>query len=161
MNAASPATQTFSESHSLYPTTPGGEMEPTQCAALCHALIACGLFTLIVLSSSMIRPPPSAACHSSASQVNTSSAPPSPHKAQNLFFPFACSACLNSSRHGLQLIPGPGWLTISILSQKVGAIIQKSDVGTIRYGHQLVIHGVAGSHGRKLEGDFVGEIWLE
>src|SRR5258708_3915596 len=34
MNAASPATQTFSESHSLYPTTPGGEMEPTQWALL-------------------------------------------------------------------------------------------------------------------------------
>src|SRR5258707_662369 len=71
------------------------------------------------------------------------------------------SACLNASGHNLQLIAWPGWLTISILSQKVGAIIQKSDVGTIRYGHQLVVHGVAGSHGRKLEGDFVGEIWLE
>ena len=29
MNAASPAIQTFSESHSRYPTTPEGEMEPT------------------------------------------------------------------------------------------------------------------------------------
>src|SRR6202140_3852347 len=91
MNAASPATQTFSESHSLYPTTPGGEMEPTQCAALCHALIDCGLFTLIVLSSSMIRPPPSAACHSSAAQVNLSSAPPCHKKPKNFFFPLARS----------------------------------------------------------------------
>jgi hypothetical protein len=37
MNAASPATQTLSESHSLYPMTLGGEMEPTQRAAFCHA----------------------------------------------------------------------------------------------------------------------------
>src|ERR1700731_1279531 len=48
INAASPATQTFRESHSRYATTPGGEMEPTQCAALCHALTACGLLTLMV-----------------------------------------------------------------------------------------------------------------
>src|SRR5258708_3915595 len=86
---------------------------------------------------------------------------PLPHKPPKLFLTFGSFASLNPSRHGLQLIPCPGWLTISILSQKVGAIIQKSDVGTIRYGHQLVVHGVAGSHGRKLEGDFVGEIWLE
>ncbi len=86
---------------------------------------------------------------------------PLPHKPPKLLFTFGSFASLNPSRHGLQLIPGPGWLTISILSQKVGAIIQKPDVGTIRYGHQFVIHGVAGGHRRKVEGDFVGEIWLE
>src|SRR6266478_5458220 len=91
MNAASPATQTFSESHSLYPTTPGGEIEPTQCAALCHDRIACGLFTLITWSSSMMRPPPSDACHSSASQVNPSSAAPCHTKPQNCFLPLARS----------------------------------------------------------------------
>src|SRR3984893_14276398 len=91
MNAASPATQTFSESHSLYPITPGGEMEPTQCAALCHARIASGLFTLIVWFSSIIRPPPSAACHSSASQGNTSSAAPCQINPQNCFLPLARS----------------------------------------------------------------------
>src|SRR5258708_40013960 len=82
MNAASPATQTFCASHSSYPITLGGEIEPTQCAALCHARIARGLFTLIVLSSSMMRPPPSEPCHSSALQVNPSPPPchPNPQK---------------------------------------------------------------------------------
>src|SRR5580704_1972264 len=98
MNAASPATQTLSESHSLYPTTPGGEIVPTQCAALCHALIACGLFTLIVRSSSMICPPPSAACHSSASHVSPSSAAPCHTKPQNSFLPLARSpACIRAA----------------------------------------------------------------
>src|SRR6202007_327304 len=129
MNAASPAAHTFSESHSLYPTTPGGEMKPTQCAALRHARITCGLFTLIAWSSSMIRPPPSAACHSNALQVNPSSAAPCHQKPQNLFPPLGSSASLNSSRHHLQLIPCLGWLTISVQSQEVGAVIQKSDVG--------------------------------
>src|ERR1700739_5073994 len=105
MNAASPATQTLSESHSLYPTTLGGEMEPTHCAALCHALIACGLFTLMVRSGSMIRPPPSDACHSRALQVNASVAAPCHTKPQNCFLPLARSpACiragiLSSSSH--------------------------------------------------------------
>src|SRR5258708_12322542 len=75
MNAASPVIEAFSASHSLYPTTLGGEIEPTQRAALFHARIACVLFTLIVLSSSMMRPPPSEACHSSALQVKPSPAP--------------------------------------------------------------------------------------
>src|SRR5258707_6292008 len=70
-------------------------------------------------------------------------------------------ARLFSSRHTLQLIPCPGWLTISILSQKVGAIKQKPDVGTICHSHQLVIHGEARGYPRKLKGDFAGEIWLE
>src|ERR1700730_13273367 len=91
INAAPPATQTFSVSHSLYPTTLGGEIEPTQRAALCHAWIACGLFTLIVLSSSMIRPPPSEACHSSALQVKASEAAPCHTKPQDSFLPLARS----------------------------------------------------------------------
>src|ERR1700730_2896651 len=95
INAAPPATQTFSASHSLYPTTLGGEIEPTQRAALCHVRIACGLFTLLFLSSSIIRPPPSAACHSSPLQVKASVAAPCHRKPQNSFLPLARSpACI-------------------------------------------------------------------
>src|SRR5260370_580516 len=83
-----------------------------------------------------------------------------PPKTPNLFSSCAPAHAPHWGRHNPQLIPCPGWVTISILSQKVGAIIQESDVGTIRHGHQLVIHGVAGGYGRKLEGDLVGEIWL-
>src|SRR5882762_10898324 len=84
---------------------------------------------------------------------------PLPHKAPELFLTFGSFASLNSSRHPLKLIPCPGWFTISVLSQKVAAIIQKSDVGTIGHSHHLVIHGVAGGYGRKLHGDFAAEIW--
>src|ERR1700751_2906201 len=107
MNAASPDIQTFSESHSLYPTTLGGEMEPTQRAALCHALIVCGLFTLTVWSSSMIRPPPSDACHSKALQVSASTRAPCQTKPQNSLLPLARSpawiraAVVSSSSHVL------------------------------------------------------------
>src|SRR6266851_2304667 len=86
---------------------------------------------------------------------------PLPHKAPELFLTFGSFARLNPSRHHLQLIPGPGWLTISVLSQKVDAIKQKPDVGTIAHGHHLPIHRVAGGYGRKLARDFVGEMWLE
>src|SRR5712671_7996089 len=86
---------------------------------------------------------------------------PLPHKAPKLFLTFGSFARLNSSRHNLQLIPATWWLTISILPQKVGAIIQKSNVGSIRHGHQLVIHSVAGGYRRKLSGNFAGEVWLE
>src|SRR5271156_1148846 len=90
MNAA-PAIQTFSASASTYPLTPGGEMEPTQRAARCHARIALGLFTLMVLSFSMICPPPWEACHSSALQVNASVAPPCHTNPQNTFLLLARS----------------------------------------------------------------------
>src|SRR5260370_21354594 len=94
MNAASPVIEAFSASHSLYPTTLGGEIEPTQRAALFHARIACGLFTLIVLPSSMMRPPPSEACHSSALQVKPSPAPCHTNP-QNPLLPLAPSpACI-------------------------------------------------------------------
>src|ERR1700680_3800026 len=126
MNAALPAFQTLSESHCLYPTTAGGEMVPTQCAARCQARMTRGLLTLIVWSSPILGHPPR----------------------------------LNSSCHNLQIIPCPGWLTISILSQKVGAIVQKPDVGAIRHGHHLVIHRVDGRCRRKLRGDFPAEIWF-
>src|SRR6201995_2111707 len=102
MNAASPDIQTFSESHSLYPTTLGGEMEPTQRAALCHTLIVCGLFTLIVWSSSMITPPPPwDACHSKALQVNASTRPPCQTKPQKSLLPLARS---------------PAWIRAAIVS---------------------------------------------
>src|SRR5207244_11950351 len=60
---------------------------------------------------------------------------PLPHKSPKLFLTFGSFSSLNSRRHNFQLIPCPGWLTISVLSQKIGAVIQKSDVGTIRHGH--------------------------
>src|SRR5579864_3577506 len=86
---------------------------------------------------------------------------PLPHKAPKTLLTFGSFASLNSSRHPLQLIPGRGWLTISILSQEVGAVKQKPDVRTIRHGHQLLTHGVARGNLRKLKRYFVGEIWLE
>jgi len=55
---------------------PGGEIQPIQCLARCHARIAAGLFTLIVRSGSIILPPPAAACHSRALQVKASPAAP-------------------------------------------------------------------------------------
>src|SRR5579864_5717512 len=86
---------------------------------------------------------------------------PLPHKSPKTLLTLGSFASLNSGRHHLQLIPCPGWLTISIPSQEVGAIKQKPDVGTIRHGHQLLADGVARGYLRKLKGYFVGEIWLE
>jgi len=66
---------TFSESHSLYPTTLGGEnganpaRRPLPRPDRLRIIHADG-----PLSSSIILPPPSEACHSSALQVNSSSA---------------------------------------------------------------------------------------
>src|ERR1700719_1701680 len=105
INAAPPATQTFRASHSLYPTTLGGEIEPTQRAALCHVRIACGLFTLIVLSSSMIRPPPSAPLPFQPVACQSFGSAPLPYKAPKLFLTFGSFACLNPGRHTLQFIP--------------------------------------------------------
>src|SRR4029077_11945623 len=53
---------------------------------------------------------------------------PLPHKTPKLFPTLGSFAGLNSSSQNVQLIPCLGWLTISILSQKVGAIVQMSDV---------------------------------
>src|ERR1700752_2253843 len=90
-NAAFPACHMLPASHSLYVTTPGGEMEPTQCAALSHARMVRGLFTVTLpLSSSMV-PPPSDTCHSSALQVRASEGAPSQMKPQKSLFPFARS----------------------------------------------------------------------
>src|SRR5271168_1412666 len=58
---------------------------------------------------------------------------PLPHIAPKLLVTFGSFASLNSSGHRLQLIPCPGWLTISVLPQKVGAIVQNPDVGAIRH----------------------------
>src|ERR1700739_1493848 len=71
-NAAFPACHMLPASHSLYATTPGGEMEPTQRAALSHARMLCGLFTVTLPFSSIIVPPASDPCHSSALQVRAS-----------------------------------------------------------------------------------------
>src|ERR1700692_2091975 len=116
MNAASPAIQTFSESHSLYPTTPGGEMAPTQRAALCHALHRRRIFPAIALS--FLNNPPAAVGPLPFQRIASQHLVrgPLPHKAPKLFLAFGSFASLNESRHSLQLIPGPGWLTISILS---------------------------------------------
>jgi hypothetical protein len=55
-----------------------------------------------------------------------------PHKSPKLSLALGSFARLNPSRHALQLIPRPRRRAISILSQKVGAIKQKADVGAIR-----------------------------
>src|SRR6201998_1531654 len=81
-NAAFPACHMLPASHSLYATTPGGEMDPTQRAALFHARMLRGLFTVILLFSSRIVPPPSETCHSNAVQVRASEGAPSQTKPQ-------------------------------------------------------------------------------
>src|ERR1700756_4102523 len=55
--ATFPACHMLPASHSLYVTTPGGEMEPTQRAALSQARMHCGLFTVTFPFSSSIVPP--------------------------------------------------------------------------------------------------------
>src|ERR1700722_12936117 len=89
--------------------------------------MASGLFTLIVLSLSIIRPPPSPTCHSSAFQVKPSPAPPHPPhwqanpppaapghtKPQKSFCPLARSPCwilaaiFSSWSHVLGGVPYP------------------------------------------------------
>src|ERR1700687_3298898 len=161
MNAASPATQTLSESHSLYPTTPGGGDRTTPVRRpwprpdrlrIVHG------DRLVLLNDS---PATFGGLPFQRIAGQHFVSRPLPYKTPKLFLTLSSFASLNPSRHSLQLIPGPGWLTISILSQKVGAIKQKPDVDTIRHSHQLLIHGVACGYVRKLKGYFVGEIWLE
>jgi len=106
-------------------------MDQPQRAALCHARIACGLFTLIVVLPSIIR---AAAFGLPAIQrvaCHTSSAAPS-DKAPNCFFILGSFASLHSSRsHNLQLIPCP-WAAHGnpYCLKEVVSIITKSDVGT-------------------------------
>src|SRR6201997_191181 len=90
-NAAFPACHRLPASHSLYTTTPGGEMDPIQRAALSHARMLFGLFTVTLPVSSSIVPPPSDTCHSSALQVNASEGVPSQMKPQKSLFPLARS----------------------------------------------------------------------
>src|ERR1700741_639122 len=89
--AAFPACHMLPASHSLYATTPGGEMEPTQRAALSHARMLCGLFTVTLPFSSSIVPPASDTCHSSALQVRASEGAPSQTNPQKSSFPLARS----------------------------------------------------------------------
>src|ERR1700751_4194286 len=100
-NAAFPACHILPASHSLYATTPAGEMEPTQRAALSQARMLCGLFTVILPFSSSIFPPPSDTCHSSASQVRASEGAPSQTKPQKSLCPSALS---------------PDWIRLAITS---------------------------------------------
>src|ERR1700739_2686925 len=81
----------FPACHSLYATPPGGEMEPTQRAALSHVRMLCGLFTVTLPFSSSIVPPASDTCHSSALQVRASEGAPSQTKPQKSLFPLARS----------------------------------------------------------------------
>src|SRR5258708_38169576 len=90
-NAAFPACHMLPASHSLNTTTPGGEMDPTQRAALSHARMQCGLFTVTLPVSSSIVPPPCDTCHSSALQVSASECDPSQAKPQQSLFPLARS----------------------------------------------------------------------
>ena len=76
LKAALPESKTRPVSFSRYDTTLGGDIQPIQRLARCHARIAAALFTLIVPSFSIIRPPPSATCHSKALQVKDSAAAP-------------------------------------------------------------------------------------
>src|ERR1700741_175708 len=90
-NAALPACHMLPASHSLCATTPGGEMEPTQRAALSHARMVCGLLTVTLPFSSSIVPPASDTCHSSALQVRASEGAPSQTNPQKSSFPLARS----------------------------------------------------------------------
>src|SRR5216683_1006524 len=90
-NAAFPACHMLPASHSLNATTPGGEIEPTQRAALSHARMLCGFFTVTLPFSSSIVPPASDTCHSSALQVRASEGAPSQTKPQKPLFPLARS----------------------------------------------------------------------
>src|ERR1700752_4210120 len=91
MNAAFPPCQMFCASHSWCVTTPGGEMEPTQRAALSHARMFRALFTVTFPCSSSIVPPPSDTCHSRASQVRASEAAPCHTNPQKSLLRFARS----------------------------------------------------------------------
>src|ERR1700730_10000190 len=86
MKAASPACQRLSASHSLYATTPGGEMDPTQRAALLHARMVWALFTVTRPFLSRIVPPPSDPCHSSALHVRASERAPCQTNPQKSLF---------------------------------------------------------------------------
>src|ERR1700760_1591529 len=105
LKAALPESKTRPVSFSRYDTTLGGDIQPIQRLARCHAPIAAGLFTLMVRSRSMIRPPPAATCHSRALQVNDSAAFPCHTYPQKSFLPLARSpfwmrsAMLSSSTH--------------------------------------------------------------
>src|SRR5260370_42210994 len=90
-NAAFPDSKALMASISLYSTVLGGDIQPIQRLARCHARIAAGLFTLIVPSLSIIRPPPSATCHSKALQVKDSAAAPGQTQPQKSFLPVARS----------------------------------------------------------------------
>src|ERR1700692_3924717 len=89
-NAALPtSSKSLTESTSSYAVTLGGEIQPIQCAARCHARIAFSLLTLMVRLDSMIVPPPSDACHSKATPVRPSSAAPGQINPQKLLAPAA------------------------------------------------------------------------
>src|SRR5882724_6208512 len=90
MKADCPACQMLYASHSLYVTTPGGDMVPTQRAALSNARAVSGLLT-VTMFFSMIGPPPSETCHSRALQVTASDDAPSHTKPQKSFWPLARS----------------------------------------------------------------------
>src|ERR1700757_3746460 len=94
MNATFPVCHILNASHSLYAVTPGGEIDPTQRAAMVHERITCGLFTVTLPCSSNMVPPPSDTCHSNALQVNASDGAPSQTKAQKSLLPFARSPAL-------------------------------------------------------------------
>src|SRR6202140_5550296 len=88
---ALPGCHLLPASHSFNTRTPGGEMDPTQRAALSHARMLCELFTVPLPVSSSIVPPPSETCHSSALQVSASEGAPSQTKPQKSLSPLARS----------------------------------------------------------------------
>src|SRR6516162_3618074 len=92
LKAARPASKTNMESTSVYARTLGGDIQPIQCRALCHVRIAAGLFTLIVPSGSIMRPPPALACHSRALHIKASLTDPCHTYPQKSLCPLARSA---------------------------------------------------------------------
>src|ERR1700731_4251171 len=106
--------------------------------------MASGLFTLIVLSPSMIRPPPSPTSPSPPFPGKPSPPPPPPplpsrplavqppprrtrpYKTPKIFLSFGAFSLLDPGGHFLELVPRPGWCPIPILSKKILSIKQDS-----------------------------------
>src|SRR5580658_4770743 len=71
---------------------------------------------------------------------------PLPNVAPKVFLTIGPFARLNPCSHSLQLIPCFGRFTIAVLSQKIRAIIQNTNIGVMRYSHHLVTYTVAREH---------------
>src|ERR1700679_2132452 len=97
-----------------------------------------GLFTLILLSPSMIRPPPSPTSPTRSLCTNVCLNPPPrrprPYKTPKIFLSFGAFSLLDPGGHFLELVPRPGWCPIPILSKKILSIKQDSYIGNVWHG---------------------------